>query len=444
MKRKRSSNTSSHSTDLCGSFLVNVLDLSKILNGKNKSKTVHKLTCLKELLDLSPGSSSSAASTSAEDNTIVISDSDEESENENIEIDSHEPPSDIMISESKEEVSEIKETKIKQEKTLYDFKKVSRFKKLKKKSSSCSENDESEEEENDISKIKNYVKESLLKGLAINSHKFSNNDKLTTLVKKEPDDLKHDNISDADEPSPEKKGDDYDEKKDVVTTPEKPVVTSKEVINTIKRKRIRLTKRRDSSYQGKRLLRYYRNLKKRPRLNKLFAKPRITTVTEPVLEEVVFEEPSEYEIENECETSVISSPIQEQETKETAVQVEEINDEPEISIEESLPSSTTNDQDILTLSRLEELKVQITEDETTVYITILDGSTTIPDVLQVLECSTPTENEVHVTEECVEPIVISDEEVNPYFSQREYKSCYTTASSCVGTDGNSLILMIII
>lgn len=424
MKRKRSSNTNAQTKDLCGSFLVNVLDLSKILNGKNKSKTVHKLTCLKELLDLSPVSgSSSSATTSTEEDTIVISDS--ESEGQLMANEVNAMDSEVMPEEN--------EAKIKKE-TLFDHKKVSRFKKLKRRSSSCSDNEDSDEE-NDISKIKNYVKESLLKGLAINSHKFSNDTLPSTHVKEEPVELiGKDEITDQDEHCDKRNECDKEQDKDC--TKETLVAEeSKEITNvSVKRKRIRLTKRRHSSYQGKRLLRYYRNLnKKRPKLEKLISGPRITTVTEHEEDTISKEEP---EMENDI-SAVISLPV-EQETKETAVQVEETI-APEISVEETLPSSTTNEQDILTLSRLEELKVQITEDETTVYITILDGTTTIPDVLQVLRCTTPSETtelskSLSEFDEVVKSSVVS-EEVNPYFSQNEYKSCYTNASSTTGTNG---------
>lgn len=65
MKRRKSK----ASSDLCGSFLVNVLDLGKILDKSDKNSTMRKLSCLKELLDISSESNQSA---------IVISDSEEE------------------------------------------------------------------------------------------------------------------------------------------------------------------------------------------------------------------------------------------------------------------------------------------------------------------------------------------------------------------------------
>lgn len=423
MKRKRSSNTNSQTTDLCGSFLVNVLDLSKILNGKNKSRTVHKLSCLKELLDLSPVSGSSSESTSAEDNnTIVISDSESESQLMENEVD-------VVVSDDMNAEND-NDMKIKKE-TLFDHKKVSRFKKLKRRSSSCSDddddNDESEEE-NDISKIKNYVKESLLKGLAINSHKFSHEKLSQQHVKEEPVEV-------------EVIGEDEVTKHDKVdtdcTTKERLVVESKEVVNvSVKRKRIRLTKRRNSSYQGKRLLRYYRNLKKRPKLERLISRP--TRINAAITEHEEFVSKQEPKIEDDVYVVIPSSPVDQGSTKETAVQVAETIVPEVLPVEETLPSSTTNDQDILTLSRLEELKVQITEDETTVYITILDGTITIPDVLQVLRCTPPNQiealNKTSEVNEIAEPSIVIPE-VSPYFSQNEYKSCYTNASSTTGTNG---------
>lgn len=380
MKRKRPSN--SQKTDLCGSFLVNVLDLSKILNGKNKSRTVHKLTCLKELLDLSTVSGSSSESTE-ENNTIVISDSESET---------HEIEETVTV----EDTNHVTETKIKKE-TLFEHKKMSRLKR--RVSSSCSDNSD---DENDISKIKNYVKESLLKGLAFDSHNNSC-DKISENIKEEPVESEGKEVED------------------------KSCLESKEITNAnARRKRIRLTRRRHSSYQGKRLLRYYRNLKRRPKLERFLSRPQITTVTDHN------EESSKEEAASEVTPSV------EQETKETAVQVEE-TPIPEVLSEEALPSSTTNDQDILTLSRLEELKVQITEDETTVYITILDGTITIPDVLEVLRCTTPGEVEVLETQACesseVERVTPVTEEVRPFVSQIQYNSVYTTASSGTGTNG---------
>lgn len=368
MKRKRSS--SQKTTDLCGSFLVNVLDLSKILNGKNKSKTVHKLSCLKELLDISGGSSSTS------DETIVISDTESDTQSD---------------TETPEGLPTIKKE------TLFEHKKMSRLKR------NPSESEDDSEE--DISKIKNYVKESLLKGLAINSHNFNNNE-ITNEIKQEP----------AEEMPPVQIQED-DKKSHVL--PE--VESTKEISQCSRRKRIRLTERRSSSYQGKRLLRYYRNLKRRPKIR--LAKPRIETIIPDASTEITISQENDEKMEENREMEEATEIVPEEEV------VEEVP-------EEILPSSTTNDQDILTLSRLEELKVQITEDENTVYITILDGTITIPDVLQVLNCSTPESiktGEMENNYEIVEEVMIP--EVNPYFSQNEYKSVYTNASSMTGTNG---------
>uniref|UniRef100_A0A336LTV1 CSON004699 protein n=1 Tax=Culicoides sonorensis TaxID=179676 RepID=A0A336LTV1_CULSO len=441
MKRKRSSQNS-HTTDLCGSFLVNVLDLSKILNGKNKSKTVHKLTCLKELLELSPGSTSSSSSPisdNQDDNTIVISDSESEDKPMNSEI-VNEMPQEIGTEIKSDSLVQEDELKIKKE-TLFDHKKVSRFKKVKKRTSSCS--DESDDDEkSEISKIKNYVKESLLQGLAINSHK------LKAQVKQEPVELDMDDeepdVDNAPVQEPETASSVL-EKCDIIEEDKKVIKPDSKKMNStsVTRKHIRLTNRRNSSYQGKRLLRHYRNLKKRPRLSRLIelksrtnSKPKYQPKTQEIFE--LSEPENEEEISSQVEYFEVDH-----ETKETGVQVQEmaLSEEETIPVEETLPSSTTNDQEISALSKIEELKVQITEDETTVYITILDGSTSIPDVLQVLRCSTPDDAEIGKIIECDDEILnvvdIEDEE-NPYFSQLEYKSCYTNASSTTGTNVKTL------
>ncbi|XP_063708876.1 uncharacterized protein LOC134837432 [Culicoides brevitarsis] len=458
MKRKRSS--SHKTTDLCGSFLVNVLDLSKILNGKNKSRTVHKLSCLKELLDIG-GSSTS-------DDTIVISDDTE--------------------SETDTEGGQKRRRKIKKE--MFESTKMTRFKKslsdTEDEKEADEENDDSEE---DISKIKNYVKESLLKGLSLNSHNFNGNE---VSVKEEP----CDELSSHEEKEPE-----------IAPCETEVVVESKEDVN--QRKRIRFTQRRNSSYQSKRLLRHYRNLKRRPKI-KIKRRKIAKKVKEDPLEELKMIENDEELEEIEVETTTediklqefakieeveVATTTEELETEEKNEEIEvetktegfktkenakieevevattteileteensnldettttkmtgiqsEITQNPDPVTEETLPSSTTSDPDILTLSRLEELKVQITEDDNTVYITILDGTITIPDVLEVLNNSSGNNLELvaSLDDSTIVEILDQDEvegleeRANPYFSQLEYKSCYSTASISTETNVKTL------
>lgn len=100
--------------------------MSKILDRKDKGKTMRKLSCLKELLDISPD----------QNQAIVISDSDED-------VNNNEPSSPLIKQEHETESKSYRNRKRKKG------------------------NDYSSDSDADISKVKDYVKQSLLEGLSI-------------------------------------------------------------------------------------------------------------------------------------------------------------------------------------------------------------------------------------------------------------------------------------